>query len=58
MDKNRRGILPTIPRPSRIPDSPATGTSVASGISPRALKNPIPSTPRCSERSMGPWGAS
>ena len=29
----------------RIPDSPATSTSVASGISPRALKNPIPSTP-------------
>ena len=38
MDKNRRRILPTIPRPSTAEMSPsAAGTSVAPGFPPHAL---------------------
>ena len=60
MDKNRRRILPTIPRPSTAETRPsAAGTSVAPAYPPPCTPvtpNPHPSAPEVRSASMGPWG--
>ena len=55
VDKNRRRILPTIPRPSTADTRPpGHGHVRCLRDPPHALPNPHPSTPRGSECSTGP----